>query len=316
MSPSYRLIDYRLRPAKHAERLMLCEAFRRIRFHQLEDYQYVGMGSVFFADFRLIHRTLGIKTMFSIEKQESHEKRFEWNKPYSGIKMLFGPTEKRLSDIDFSKPNVVWLDYDGPLIGSVVSDVRTVVHSAIHGLALVVTVNAHPRQPDESGADMLEQLRAELGDDRVPANLDLASLRGWGLADFYRRAGDSEIRDTLSIANGVRSADERIEYEQLFNFQYDDGARMATFGGVFFSAKERAVFESCGFDRLEFVRRGSEAFRLSAPKLTMREISHLERQLPLAPGSELDFGPMPKKDADEFIRLYRYLPAFLPVDLF
>jgi hypothetical protein len=316
MAPSYRLIDYRLRPAKHAERLMLCEAFRRVRFHQLEDYQYVGMGSVFFADFRLVHRMLGIKTMFSIEKQAMHEQRFEWNKPYSGITMLFGPTEKRLSDIDFNKPTIIWLDYDGPLIGSVVSDIRNVAHAASHGLVLAITVNTHPRQPDENGADMLEQVRAELGNDRVPANIELASLRGWGLADFYRRVGDAEIRDALSTANGVRAEGEHIEYEQLFNFQYDDDAKMATFGGVFFSANNRGALETCAFDRLDFIRHGEEAFRISAPKLTLREISHLERQLPLAPGSELDFGPMPRKDANEYIRLYRYLPAFLPVDLF
>lgn len=315
MAPSYRLIDYRLRPAKHAERLMLCEAFRRVRFHQLEDYQYVGMGSIFFSDFRMVHRGLGLKAMFSIEQQATQEKRFEWNKPYSGITMLFGPTEKRLSDIDFAKPTIIWLDYDGPLVGSVIGDIRTIAHSASHGLVLVVTVNAHPRRQDENGANMREQIGAELGNNRVPANLKLEDLRSWGLANFYRRVGDNEIHDALSAANGVRQEAEIIEYQQLFNFHYEDGARMATFGGVFFAANNRASFEACGFDRLDFVRGGTEAFLLSTPKLTLREISHLERQLPLEPGSELDFEPMPKKDADEYIRLYRYLPAFLPVDL-
>jgi len=294
---------------------MLCEAFRRLRFHTLEYYQYVGLGSVFFADFRIVHRSLGISRMFSIERQKIHCERFEWNKPYSGITMLFGETEQRLSDIDFSIPTIVWLDYDGPLLRSIVSDIRTVAHSASHGSVLVVTVNAHPRQPNGEGADMLEQVRAELGNERIPAETDLASLRGWGLANFYRRAGDSEIHDALSTANGVREPAARLEYKQLFNFQYSDGAYMATFGGIFFERERRHELDSCTFDRLMFIRYGAEAFHIRAPKLTLREIAHLERQLPLPEGTVLDFGPMPQSDANDYIILYRYLPSFLPVDL-
>lgn len=315
MAPSYRLIDYRLRPSKHVERVMLCEAFRRLRFHVIEDYQYVGLGAVFFADFRVVHRTLGISRMISIEKQEIHGKRFEWNKPYSGITMLFGETAQRLSDIDFSIPTIIWLDYDGPLLRSVIGDIRTVAHAASHGSVLVVTVNAHPRQTSEDGADMLEQVRGELGNDRVPVKTDLSSLRGWGLANFYRMIGDGEIREALSTANGVREAGTRLGYEQLFNFQYDDGARMVTFGGVFFEEGKGRELEVCAFERLMFIRRGEEAFRIRAPKLTLREIAHLERQLPLPEGSQLDLGPMPETDARHYIDLYRYLPAFLPVDL-
>lgn len=294
---------------------MLCEAFRRLRFHVLEDYKYVGLGSVFFADFRIIHRSLGITRMLSIEKQENDSARFEWNKPYSGIEMLFGETEQRLSDVDFSEPTIIWLDYDGPLTRSVISDIRHVAHAASHGSVLVATVNSHPRQTDANGADMLEQVRGELGNERIPANADLSSLRGAGLSELYRRVGDSEIRDALSTANGVRSGAKRLNYEQLFNFQYNDGAKMVTFGGVFFEREKRAEYEACAFDRLMFLRQGTEPYRIQAPKLTLREIAHLERQLPLPEGSELDLGPMPSSDAQRYIELYRFLPTFVPVDL-
>lgn len=315
MPPSYRLIDYRLRPSKHVERVMLCEAFRRLRFHIVEDYQYVGLGSVFFADFRMIHRSLGISSMFSIERETADSDRFEWNKPYSGITMLFGETEQRLSDINFSRPTIIWLDYDGPFSRSMISDLRAVSHAASHGSVLVVTVNAHPRRPNDQGADMLEQVRSELGRERVPTNTDLESLRGWGLADLYRRVGSSEIYDALAIANRVREQRSRLNYEQLFNFHYDDGARMLTFGGVFFESEKIAELNACAFERLMFVRQGAEPFRIRTPKLTLREIAHLERQLPLPVGTPLDFGSMPRTDAEQYIGLYRYFPAFLPVDL-
>ena len=275
----------------------------------------MGLGSIFFVDFRLIHRNLGITRMVSIEKHEVHSERFEWNKPYSGISMLFGETEQRLTDVDFSVPTIVWLDYDGPLVDSVIGDIRTVANAATHGSILTVTVNSHPRKPNEDGSDMLQQVRAELGDERIPADISLDSLRGWGLANFYRRVGDSEIRDGLSVANGVREPGELLDYEQLFNFQYEDGARMATFGGVFFEQEKRYQFDDCAFDRLMFIRNAAEAFSIRAPNLTLREIAHLERQLPLPEGTEIDFGSMPKSDAERYIDLYRYFPTFLPVEL-
>ena len=72
---------------------------------------------------------------------------------------------------------------------------------------------------------------------------------------------------------------------------------MATFGGVFFEQQKRNEFEACGFDRLSFVRRSGEAFRILAPKLTLREMAHLERQLPFESGANPHYGPMPEKDA-------------------
>ena len=47
MKPSYRLVDYSLRPAKFAERKMLCELFSRLPpFSPMQQYRYVGLGSI------------------------------------------------------------------------------------------------------------------------------------------------------------------------------------------------------------------------------------------------------------------------------
>lgn len=62
-------VGYSLRPAKHVERRILCDAFRRrSKFASVESYQYVGFGSVWFSDFSLFHRQLGIGKMISIER--------------------------------------------------------------------------------------------------------------------------------------------------------------------------------------------------------------------------------------------------------
>ena len=253
--------------------------------------------------------------MTSIEKQAMHSERFEWNKPYAGIKMLFGDTRQRLIEIDLTLPTIIWLDYDGTMSSSVISDIRHVAHAASHGSVLVVTVNAQPRQTGEEDSDLLDEIRGELGNEKIPADIESSSLFGWGLGKFYRRVGNSEIRDALSSANGVREEESRLSYEQLFHFHYEDGARMATFGGVFFENRKIGEFQDCAFDRLSFVCGGSEPFLIPTPKLTLREVLHLERQMPVADRSKIDYGQIPKKDADNYINLYRFFPAFLPVDL-
>lgn len=64
MPGSYRIINYPLRPAKAIERRMLCAAFERLHpFQRIERYRYVGFGSIYFSDFQLLHRQLGITDM-------------------------------------------------------------------------------------------------------------------------------------------------------------------------------------------------------------------------------------------------------------
>ena len=87
MAPSYRAIDYSLRPAKTIERRMLCEAFRHLHpFERPERYSYVGMRSIYFSDFHLFHRARGISDMVSIEKDAYAEECLNFNLPYNCIK--------------------------------------------------------------------------------------------------------------------------------------------------------------------------------------------------------------------------------------
>ena len=113
MAASYREIDYRIRPAKQAERIMMAESFKRLRFANTESYQYVGLGSVYFSDFMLMHRALGTTKMVSIEKAVHDKARFEANLPFGCIEMLWGDTASELPKVDFSLRSIVWLDYDG-----------------------------------------------------------------------------------------------------------------------------------------------------------------------------------------------------------
>lgn len=71
MSGSFAKIDYQLRPAKTVERKMMAEVFCRLSvFAPLDQYRYVGLGSVYFADFFIFHAACGFGSMISIEHTE------------------------------------------------------------------------------------------------------------------------------------------------------------------------------------------------------------------------------------------------------
>jgi hypothetical protein len=319
MAGTYREIDYRIRPAKYTERLMLADALRRLKFGTVESYQYVGLGSVYFTDFVLFHRALGINKMVSIEKEEHDKPRFLDNLPFSNIEMQWGLTTKTLPFIDLSLRTIAWFDYDGRLTGTVLDDVRSFVTRATTGSVLIVTVQCQPeRFDDKNSRRHMQTLAQELGGDRVDPGLDDRALLGWNAAELFRKIIRNEIDAALEKLNGVRPDAQKMEFEQIFYFQYKDGAQMLTVGGVLFDRGQRPIFDSCAFRDLDFVRTGEkrdQPFRIEIPKLTPREMKILERQMPLLPDKDPVIGTIPEQDAKQYVRIYRYFANLAVVDL-
>lgn len=316
MTASYELIDYSLRPAKFAERKMLCEFFSRLRvFGALESYRYIGFGSIWYTDCILFHRALGISDIISIESQIIHEERFRFNNPLRGISLLMGEASDILPTLDWDIRSIIWLDYDDPLNLSILEDIRTVASRARSGTAFVVSVQAEKifdkRDPENQ---IHVQSKSEFADyfgaARTPSGLDQSDLRGWTLSKTSRHILRSEIDEGLNLANAARPAGQKIDFRQTVAFEYKDGAKMTTLGGVFVDNGQRAHFEGAGLRELEFFRDGDEALRIHMPLVTPHEIRHLDRQLPASPTGSLNAAPIPQKEANRYAKFYRYLPNF------
>ncbi len=155
MKSSFKRIDFSLRPAKHAERRMLNDVFRRMRpFGPLEEYRYIGLGSLWFSDFVLFHRTLGIRDMLSIERDKSQESRFKANKPFAAITLDFRETSTVLPSLEWKKPSFIWLDYDDPIAPSMLFDLKVIASRIVSGSVLAVTVQCQgATELDESDED-------------------------------------------------------------------------------------------------------------------------------------------------------------------
>ena len=292
---------------------MLLEALQRLRvFTPLARYRYVGFGSTYFADFTAVHRSLGITKMISIEQDIEQRARFQFNRPFRTVKMIFGPSHSILPTLTWTIPSVVWLDYDGPLSSSILADVDWVCSAAPSGSAVIVTVNADPGPIDPKKPDTrIERLRKSIGAENVPNGITTdGHLGGWKLADVTRTVLDSAIR---AAARDRAASAKPATYRQLFNFRYRDGARMATVGGLLLGERHRKELPRCSFDDLDYVKTGADPYLISVPFLTNREVRWLDRQLP-ATATGLKPGILPDKDRKAYAEIYRFFPTFVDAE--
>lgn len=324
VKPSFREFDYRLRPAKRVERKMLCEAFRRLSFFEpVENYRYIGFGSTTFTDFILIHKTLAITDMISIEKRRDYEARFEFNRPYNCIKMKYGKSNDVLPQLAWNKRVVVWLDYEGHLTDSELRDVAYIVMNAASGSMLVVSINAgsyqlHPARKKKLGLQeaRLEKLIEDVGSDKVPGDILGKNLEGWNMARTFRRIIMNEIDQVLRNRNGLHSDDHRLEYQQLFNFHYRDQARMITVGGVISDDQNETTIQQCQFESLDFVSTDDTPYKIEIPVLTPLEQRYLDKKLPQGAIEEArEKVGLTEVEIQNYARVYRYCPTFVEIEL-
>lgn len=320
LSGSYTVVDYRIRPAKYAERLMITEAALRLRFVDLHDYRYVGMGSIYFSDFKLIHRTLGISDMISIEGREDEENRFSWNRPYDSISMKFGMTGAVLPSLDWSIPSVVWLDYDGQLTSGKLEDIDYLLRVSKSGSMLVFSVNAEKPAPEgmsreKREADLPGALKQLVGAHRVDSKIKQTDLTGAQAAKTYYKIISAAIESSIAKSNAlIKDDSQKIIWKQILHVVYKDGASMLTVGGIVIKQSDIAVYESGEFQRLSFFRDDANPYRIEVPKLTTKEMSFLAQSALDDPKLCNSLEWLEPKDRTTFLKLFRYLPNFVAAE--
>jgi hypothetical protein len=316
-SPSFKRVHYGLRPAKNVERKLIMDCLRGldVRF-PIPEYRYVGLGSIYFVDFLLVHRVLRIRSMLSIEEKERDAKRAAFNVPFESIQVEPGETTLVLPEIGLEDSLViVWLDYDSDLRGPVLEDMAIVAERLQAGSVFAVTVNAvahqlhEPLPPPEEGARDRREILAELTDrtvDSIPLNatnkIGFPSFLGEFLFDRF----DSLVRHA---SGGVK------RFEPLFNFAYADNAQMITIGGMVVDDEAAEKLRECRLsERFEFAT-GRAQYGITLPLLTVREKAELDRMILLSPrptAAEVEGRglPLDQEELDGYWRFNRQYPTF------
>ena len=145
MPPSYRSVNFKLRPSKAVERKMIIESCERMNvFADLHTFRYIGLGSPFFNDFSSIHRRYDITKMVCIEREYQDEDRFLFNRPFDCIDMQWGESTEILPTLPWKGiPTIVWMDYDDPISEGVLADIGTIFGELEPGSMALFTIQAY-----------------------------------------------------------------------------------------------------------------------------------------------------------------------------
>lgn len=320
--PSFQQFDYRIRTNKSAERRIFVEVFRRLSFFEpIENYRYIGFGSTTFIDFIQFHKTLNIRDMISIEKNSDYQPRFEFNKPFDCVELIFGESNEELPKLAWDKHTVAWLDYDGVLTGKVLEDITTVSMNANSGYMLIVTVNAkgYKSNPDEAYTEVevrqKKQFKKQIDVEELPENIRGTNLVGDQMAFTCQQLILDCVEDTLRNRNGMKSTQNKIRFKALLNFIYKDGARMLTVGVLFYREGDKNVVNECKFENLDYVKEPEELVEIKVPVVTPKERQFLNERLPTGKSNEaLEIGLLPE-EINSYSRFYRYSPYFAEIEL-
>lgn len=305
---------------------MMIEAFRRLNSSwAISQYRYIGLGSIYFTDFLLIHQQLGLSHMISLEREENHRVRFEFNRPFGCVEIRFRRKDDPLPQLPWDRRSIVWLDFDGKLNSSALADLSSVVQNVSSGSIVCVSVNAEAERPPQEVEDLnawrLQEFTERVGESAVPQGTTGADLREKpGMRKIWEVLSNT-VSTQLALRNGrpdVRPA--TLMSQQIFYFHYQDDAAMLTVGWLIHSVEDCAAATKCDFCSLDFSRNGDDALKIVAPKLTPKEIKHFNASLPrkneLVPCDlnllEKATG-VPKSDIEHFSDVYRYYPNYAEI---
>lgn len=288
-TPSFHRVNYSIRTNKHIERRLVFDRLRRMEAaFAMSSYRYIGLGSMWFVDFVLAHRVLGIANMLSIECEEEVS-RAEFNKPYDCIEIKHGMVSTvldRMNPVDWSVPSVAWLDYDGRFDEDVRTDCERYLRKAPTGSVIIVSVNAHRNSYRPGvGAERepsVKTLRELLGD-AVPTDAGLRKS-DVSLNEFPALLSKSLLNYMSGVVRGSGRETGQMpdHFVPLFDLCHEDNAPMVTVGGIVASWKQLTTLEGLFKLDVEHLFSGDAAVRevIDLIPITLKEKMALDRLLP------------------------------------
>jgi len=294
-----------MRPAKATIRRMIVEVLSKLEpLAPLNQYRYVGMGSIFFRDFQVIHRRLGIDDMITIEGDHAAAERVRFNIPLACVSPMIEQTSTALPKIALeSKPHIIWLDYEQRVDQQVLADVDEAVLRCAKGSVVIVSVNAD-RWRDRNDR---ESWLSDLGPaEQRPNPKTPSKLREYALLSYrvLRTRLDSAIRSR----NAGLPASQQVVLRQVLHLLHKDGQQMLNVGAVLVGRADEEKWNACGIEPLEFVRSGEVPFKVEVPILTKREADLLLGKMPDTGNGVIHAAEaigLTRADARRFANVYR-----------
>ena len=311
---SFTAINYSLRPSKTIQRSLVFEGLRILQEHlNWKSARYVGFGSIWFTDFVIAHKVLGLTRMISIESNLIGYRRAMFNKPYSFVRVKRGLSYDVIPQLFeqktfLSAPSIIWLDYDSELDEDKIEELRNVVINASTDSVLLATFNTGVKHYGRTPNAVLNRLEELFGNFAV-RRLDREDV------------SDEKLPETLATltSNLISNTSKRMAKANAcvpsFRIIYRDKASMATIGAVFPAEGKLRDIQRC-VTAAKWP--GTTAEPIIAPHLTTREVAVLQSKLPartrLTRSDIRDLGfDLEPEQIGAFEQFYRHYPSFAQV---
>jgi len=306
-SKSIPKVQYDLRAAKQVERRMFVDAFQRLAQigFPIRDYQYTGFGGIYFVDFILFHKLLGISKMLTVEHDKDFEDRVRFNCPFKCIGISMDTATDVIPTLSRDLRHILWLDYDYPIMRGILTDVYLAASQLTCGSILIITVDVEPPiKGKEDPYTNKEYFEEEAG--------EYSGLRN--INDFTKDNLPKTSGEILQNAlNDGLAGRQDADFYPLFHFLYADGHKMLTIGGVIASNIEKKMIRSIDTNCAYYLRTNlsSNPYQIEVPILTQKERHILDAAMPSCSEDwQPDEFKLSPKDIDVYREIYRFLPAY------
>jgi hypothetical protein len=266
------------------------------------NYQYTGLGSIYFWDFILFHRFLGIQDLLSVEYISKIKRRVTFNRPFRGVRIAMKAVGDVIPTLSTDKRHIVWLDYDSCIRASHVEDIESCGSTLTAGSILLITLDVQAPSGDKP-ADWRQHFMTE-------AAAYLGSRQT--VADFV----ESELpRINIEIvANAIQSSlvGRDVDFIPLVNFSYADGHEMMTVGGMIGTEPDRRQIRASSLRDAVYFRPSLtlKPYRIRIPSLTRKERLTLDAGMPCDRHWRPEDVPLPRRDVKTYSEIYRFFPAY------
>ncbi|WP_298486995.1 O-methyltransferase [uncultured Maribacter sp.] len=306
-SPKY--LNYEVRPFKFTERKMMLASLQRICSYFGSDYQYIGLGGLSFADFKLFHKELHIDDMISIEGGSFSQEKLEFNSPYSFIEILKERTTTALNRIDLNKKTLIWLDYDGVLDNYFFDDITTLFSKLPEGSIYIVTCNKELKVDETRKEYDKEKFKEKFGS-LVPFDINNKDFSSANNHKTIRKMISNHITKILKNRSEV---DIDLKFIQLFNLIYQEyrGANMYTFGGII--ASKDFDISSLSLNDFDFLSDDESSYKIEIPNLTRKEVELVNSKVHKKEEDLIEMNIISESDLRKYKKSYKYIPHFYDV---
>jgi hypothetical protein len=285
---------------------MLIDAFQimSIAGFPIRDYQYSGMGSIYFVDYIMLHRLLGMTRFLTAEFDRGIRKRVKFNRPFKDIAIRMDPIGDVIPDLDVDLKHILWLDYDFRMRRLILEDTVAAAHKLSPGSILLITVDVEPPTEEDNPAVWMRHFQREAR--------PFTDYR-W-TASSFARSRLAHVNATIlfnAVRNGIAGR-KNIKFFPLFKFDYADGHEMITVGGMIGGSIEERMLAACDFSRSVYIRPdfNDEFYHIRVPRITRKERLHLDHFMPSTTGWKPREFELPDEDLESFRQIYRYYPAY------